>query len=590
MKELREIIVPSGDNRFNRIRRNATFLMGAELASVSPEQVQEARDGAKEIIEQFDWKSKDVKQRIRDLKTKLNLINQWAEQQHKKQNITNSAFDDISTLRKKVSETFGECMKHHRFGKDQRVLRLAFLDAAKKNIQAVQQAETSNVAILLNKIEESLLNMPADSQQVAIQEWRIKFKALRDTGKVTQIPFSEEFPKKNFELLYTGGTIGSVRIHGEILQPSEAREKYGEAAKDLKPELLEKYNARYANLNIEIGQEFIMETLSEDLITEKRIELAKKLKGILDKIDPKECNGIILTHGSDTLGHTANLLALVLADMKLKVPVVLVSSNYALDHPDANGVENLKGAVDFLTHINLPPNVYVMENSKHKDEVEVILASRVTQCQLITDKYLSASIGKKGQKPMRPLGVIAHNKFTVYDQELFDKLQTEKPDDRPSFNLLDRIDSLKDDKVLRFQPRPGLKYNSEHLKGYSAVLHGTYHGGSACTYESKDKEIQEQSVIDQSVVEFAKICHNKGIPFYYGPVYGAGNRDTYGSTTKIANTEGVRTVMNLSPEMLSAKLDCLPLFDNIQEFEKFLYTDIDFEFLLPDTKLNIKGK
>lgn len=60
----------------------------------------------------------------------------------------------------------------------------------------------------------------------------------------------------------------------------------------------------------------------------------------------KDIDGIIVTHGTDTLPFTAAALGMCFACAK--VPILLVSSNYILDDPRANGLTNFTAAVDYI--------------------------------------------------------------------------------------------------------------------------------------------------------------------------------------------------------------------------------------------------
>lgn len=57
-------------------------------------------------------------------------------------------------------------------------------------------------------------------------------------------------------------------------------------------------------------------------------------------------DGIVVTHGTDTLQYTSAFLAYIFDG--LNVPIVLVSANYPLDDSRSNGFENFVGAIDFI--------------------------------------------------------------------------------------------------------------------------------------------------------------------------------------------------------------------------------------------------
>lgn len=145
--------------------------------------------------------------------------------------------------------------------------------------------------------------------------------------------------KKKILILFTGGTIGSVKVYDEVLgkniimQPTEAKEKYGENKNSVSL-LLDAFNSQYPMEVIFTKEHAIMEELSENMTLEKWSYLAKCLK----EYNFNDYKGVVITHGTDTLGYVANFLAMILAD--IKVPLVIVSSNYEVTDIRANGVKN----------------------------------------------------------------------------------------------------------------------------------------------------------------------------------------------------------------------------------------------------------
>jgi L-asparaginase len=413
---------------------------------------------------------------------------------------------------------------------------------------------------------------------------------------------------KNILVLFTGGTIGSVRLSdGRIVQPSEARD-CGVDAGDAKSLLLDGYHKQYSDPNTNFHTEILMETLSENMTLEKVAFLAAQLK----RINFHDYDGIVLTHGTDTLAFTASYLSMLLAD--IKVPMILVSSNFVVTDEKANGIKNLKGAVDFISNVELP-GVYVTYH--YEGKTKVIYGSRVMQCKPITDDFDSISIGKKSEKNMCPLGIINEDgEFEVLDKKLFENLEkrrqakrdgsgsTEKDltaqespqssrsdqapnisdcQDHPSSlihyqnaNLLDRIESLKS-RILVITPYVGLDYNNFNLDNIDVVLHTTYHSGTACT-----------SGTNENVLEFRKKCEEKNVDFYFGPLYGDAGRDVYSSTDKIDNS-GDSTIMNVSSEIAYLKLwIAYALFKDKQERDQFIRQNINEEFVKPASKLERK--
>lgn len=76
--------------------------------------------------------------------------------------------------------------------------------------------------------------------------------------------------------------------------------------------------------------------------------------------------GVVITHGTDTLGYSAAALSFMLAG--LPVPVALVSANLPLEDPRSNGTANFLAAVDFIRTEKLP-GVFVFYRQQERDQV-----------------------------------------------------------------------------------------------------------------------------------------------------------------------------------------------------------------------------
>lgn len=132
--------------------------------------------------------------------------------------------------------------------------------------------------------------------------------------------------------IFTGGTIGS-RNNGEGVISTN---------KDAPYQLLEEYKK-------ENGNDIIFDTrepyciLSENLAAENVEQLIREVQVAIKE---KTYDGIIVTHGTDTLQYTAALLGYVFETADL--PIMLVSSNFVLDDERANGQKNFAGAVQFI--------------------------------------------------------------------------------------------------------------------------------------------------------------------------------------------------------------------------------------------------
>ncbi len=131
-------------------------------------------------------------------------------------------------------------------------------------------------------------------------------------------------------VIFTGGTIGST-VHDGWIAPDEA--------------------TRYTLIHNFIknnGDEIDFETCTPFSILSETLS-AKTLKILVDRVCSaitKDFNGIIVTHGTDTLQFSAAALAYTTGNDC--IPTILVSSNFPLDDPRSNGNANFKAAVNFI--------------------------------------------------------------------------------------------------------------------------------------------------------------------------------------------------------------------------------------------------
>lgn len=112
--------------------------------------------------------------------------------------------------------------------------------------------------------------------------------------------------------------------------------------------------------------------LSENLSAAELNLLQETVKKELEK----EPDGIIVTHGTDTLQHTAASLEYAFADAT--IPVVLVSADYPLDNEKTNGYANFEAAVALIKSREAK-GVFVSYRNSGTDTVNIHIASRLFQ-------------------------------------------------------------------------------------------------------------------------------------------------------------------------------------------------------------------
>ncbi len=291
---------------------------------------------------------------------------------------------------------------------------------------------------------------------------------------------------------------------------------------NMKREFIEKYRDKTDDYNTNFSTSEPVNVLSENI----DILSLNKIVNELKNTDFASFDGVIITHGTDTLGYSASIISLLLSG--INIPVVFVSSNYILSEPNSNGVANFISAVNF---IKLKKFSGVFSSYKNDgDFSRIFSASIIRQCDILTNDF---SDGKKSC-------------FGYFNSENCFVLANEKPITPKLFNkkiLLENIDELSPN-VLIISPFPTLDYeNITPKNNIKAILISLYHAGTTCVKSEKNA--------NNSCVDFAKKCIDKGISMYASPIFSDVKKY---ESTKILESNSIIPLYNLTFEMSFAKL------------------------------------
>ncbi|KJV05982.1 asparaginase domain-containing protein [Methylocucumis oryzae] len=331
-------------------------------------------------------------------------------------------------------------------------------------------------------------------------------------------------------LVFTGGTIGSSIDKGAI-----------NTSNNTPFLLLELFNQHYVdahNLQFTTLQPYYL--LSENLAPKAWTDLITAL--VAQNLD--EYDGVIITHGTDTLSYTAALLGLYFHNVNK--PMLLVSSHQPLTQPQANGLANFICAIEFIKKIN-QPGVYVAYQNPGQPML-IHLATRLASCLPLSSDFIS----------------VRHQAYMRYENGHFTQL-TEK--NRPHSRFLLKAEFAHTITLIR--PYPGLDYRTINLDTVQIVLHDLYHSGTACTSSAFGKHYQ--------LTEFVQLCQTQHIPVYLAPAY---QSEACYQTTLDLQQAGAEILWGISIEAAYAKL--LLAYGNFYEQHsilQFLTTDIAHEHI-----------
>ncbi|MCD7728818.1 MAG: asparaginase [Clostridia bacterium] len=269
---------------------------------------------------------------------------------------------------------------------------------------------------------------------------------------------------KKISVIFTGGTIGSLK-KGDSIQPD------GGAAFLL----LDMYKKRGGgDYDFEISQP--LSVLSENMTDDYMALICRCIKQSLDG----GADGVIVTHGTDTLQYTACAASYVLGlDC---APVVFVSSNYTLTDGRANGVDNFAAAVGFIEQRG-GRGVFISYRNRGDAATNIHRASRVLPYMPYDDRLFSLN------------GVYGD---IYWGQFIKNPDYSEKPDGQDAADISELAEG---GKVLMLNCAPGLYYPDDIPEGVCAVILDAYHSGTADT-------------VSENIRRFARNAKNRGIPFY----------------------------------------------------------------------------
>ncbi|MFB6158576.1 MAG: Glu-tRNA(Gln) amidotransferase subunit GatD [Candidatus Nanohalobium sp.] len=181
-------------------------------------------------------------------------------------------------------------------------------------------------------------------------------KQEQGEGAGTKVEYSDEKP--DVLVLHTGGTIASRVSYEEggvkpAFDPEDLVSMY--------PELAEEVN---------IHSDVVAQMLSEDMEPGHWQDIAEKIDEVKDGYD-----GIILGHGTDTLGFTGAALSLMLQN--IDTGVMIVGSQRSSDRPSTDAKMNMYCAAKFLTETEFTGFGVCMHATSSDDRCKIMPAQKV---------------------------------------------------------------------------------------------------------------------------------------------------------------------------------------------------------------------
>lgn len=333
--------------------------------------------------------------------------------------------------------------------------------------------------------------------------------------------------EKNVLTIFTGGTICTTVKDGKMsTDPSAAAALI---------DCYEHSDSPFKDcVYLEKGKMFGI--LSENMTTHKWNAIIEYFRNDVMP-DIKNYDGIIVAHGTDTLAYSTALFSVLLKN--IQIPVFFVSSNYSIMNEDgtlnkkANGNDNFRAAVECICK-GIRPNVYATYKNSEDGRMYLHKGSNLIQCAIYSDNFYSAD---------------------AIDITDGGNLPTGKADTGEL--LITKTAGKKlTDCVLKIDPYVGLNYKMFDLSKVKAVLHSTYHSGTACVVKTKDAP--DYLSTNNSVLYLIDRCAEGNIPFYFSPSRKSSTQTVYDSVpfieNHVVNGQSARFYYGMTEELMYAKL------------------------------------
>jgi glutamyl-tRNA(Gln) amidotransferase subunit D len=251
-----------------------------------------------------------------------------------------------------------------------------------------------------------------------------------------EFPVRPNLPKVT--LLGTGGTIASRLDYrtGAVIPAFTPGELYGAV-----PELADICNLTTKKL---------FGVFSENMAKENYIALAEAIGAEIEA----GAAGIVIGHGTDTMGHTAAILSFMVQDSP--VPIVLVGSQRSSDRPSSDAALNLIHAVRTAAYGDIA-EVMIAMFGPTSDRYGLL--HRGTRCRKMHSSYRSTfrTVGDI------PLATVSRDAFTYLTKDF----RRRDPERRV------KIDAVYDDRTTILYYYPGMRPDLVDAlveKGYRGIV------------------------------------------------------------------------------------------------------------------------
>ncbi|MEE3449570.1 MAG: asparaginase domain-containing protein [Acutalibacteraceae bacterium] len=332
-------------------------------------------------------------------------------------------------------------------------------------------------------------------------------------------------------VVFTGGTIGSEIING-----------VADVSQNVSNSLLS---------GIKAGFECVspFSILSENSTP----ETLSKLCNFMLSVPFEKYDGVVITHGSDTLAYSSAVLGLALS--WVNAPVVITAADSVLSMPASNGKKNFSAAVNFILDFKRKnhTNTGVFTVWQNKGEMPAVyLSTRLNEADGFTDSF--SSWGGV------PFGYMNGERF----ERVCDTVNPPCTVPQSTLSFLKGASLNLSPDICMIDSYVGLDFSSLCIRDKRAVLLRLYHSATACT-------IGEKLSVDRLIEQ----CNEYDTDIY---VYPAKQKVYEYSSEEVFRNSSVRRLYSIGKCAAYSKLMLAYAFDG-KKRETILNNNIFYEII-----------
>ena len=181
----------------------------------------------------------------------------------------------------------------------------------------------------------------------------------------------------------------------------------------------------------------------------------------------------------------------------------------------------------------IPGRFAIGQVTEANDDSFIHKGERLEQCKIYSENFYSVN----------PI---------VYDKDISFSCDSESEQGTGELLIQKFKDAKLQDCVLKIEPYVGLNYSRFNFKGVKAVLHTTYHSGTACVIKTETRK----SYNSASILSLLDKCKKLNVDFYYNPSKVGDDAEKYDTVPQIQNHNGghANFFYGTTNELLYAKL------------------------------------